>query len=107
VTAGAGDAAGSTRHRAGEGRREGSPAGGRELEAGQRLSRRENHRPLDDVAQLAGVAGPGVGFQQIRRAVGEGRGAPAEPRRNLAREVARQERNVLDPLAQQAAGRCG
>src|SRR5437762_10389603 len=64
------------------------------------IARRHDQQPIDDVAQLADIAGPGVGLQRrqcvlakLARLDARRRGAPRH-------EMAGQERDVFAPLAQ-------
>ncbi len=67
---------------------------------GDRRARRQDHRPLDRVLQLANVAGPVVLLQPGQHAVVDPVDAPAGPMRVLLNEVLDQRRNVVAPLAQ-------
>ena len=65
------------------------------------VARRHDQQPVDDVAQLAHVAGPGIGLQRRHRVLAElarrrCRAASARARH----EMAGQQRDVLAPLAQ-------
>ena len=66
----------------------------------KRVPGRHDHRALDDVAQLADVAGPGIRLQRGHVVPGDRLDALAERLRELLDEAPDQQRNVLGPLAQ-------
>ena len=63
----------------------------------------EEQRALEDVAQLAHVAGPGVAAEGALGLGSEPQAAPAEVAREALQDLAREDRDVLGPLAQRAA----
>ena len=81
-----------------------SPAAGR---APDHLRRRHHREPVADVLELAHVARQSARCSHSMRRVGDALGLDAELARALLQEVARQQRDVLAPLAQRAAGAGG
>ena len=66
----------------------------------QRRPGRQNHRPLDEVLQLANVARPVVARQRLHRLRRNAGDPPVHAPRVLLHEIAHQQRDVLAPVAQ-------
>ena len=60
----------------------------------------EDQGALDPVAQLSGIARPGIGLEALQHACGDRQGRQAELRRELLHEHPRERLDVVDPLAQ-------
>src|SRR6266851_3307037 len=79
----------------GQGRPAGEP-GGIDRE---RIALAQDDRPLDDVLQLADVARPTVGFEQIERRLLDVADLLAGTSRGTLHQVFHQQRNVVRPVA--------
>ena len=66
----------------------------------QRAPGREDDGALEDILQLADVAGPGISSQPLHRLLADAVDALADPRGKFIQEESHQERDVLRPLAE-------
>src|SRR5205085_6483803 len=75
-------------------------AGAGEVDLTDHRTRRTQDGALQDVAELAHVAGPAEAHELRKRLVGDARDATLARHLAIAQELADEERNVLDTIAQ-------